>query len=538
MNEIERYYYSKLVRFTRVKDQLVIRLSVPITKEVIVKAQSLYLPIYNPFPMPIAWSKTNSMEFFRVYEPFNDLWLFHGNRFTEIISRKHLQCHDSGNYVDCIRFKPHPVIPPTRCLNALMTGQFKPTDVFGTENDTVCETYQVSSKEYVPISLDDSRVCIHGSTKLNYALRCPVQADIHLDLAEDKGIECIDIKPSCVLQINDYTFPGPIQHLNRTFGFDFPGIPGKLVTVNDTTRIILPGNPLMPDLLLNISALKVTVVNRSPDRIDEIVRKIKRSAERIEARVNDSSSAIETGMSSTSTFGFILALENNLFRFVTFYILFVFVRGNTILELGAPSVTLLTSHTYAAVYDDIFGSFLSEVRTDFVLEHVTTFLWVVAVFFAITAYFTRSLFNRIYVANYYGRVEGSKCDFVILVNIGLTTHSFFHTLRESIVLEFPTNNNTDSKLKSCCNFSALRTICVFETDGQGQFSLSEKVIARGSNAGGKPIVRFFPEVNFDLTDLNWIQGRGPSFVKRASSGYCSVSFLRNPQLVDSNETSF
>lgn len=535
LTEIERYYYSKLVRFSRVQNQLIIRLSIPLTREPIVLAKSLYQPIFNPFPLPVSWSKQHSMEFYRIYEPLNDMWLFNSNKFSEIVSRKHIQCHEAGNYLDCVRFRPSPVIPQTRCLAALMCGHHRPLEIFGAENNTVCETYHVSHKAYTPIFLDESLVCIHGSTRLNYQVRCPGQKDVDIDLAEDKGSDCISIQPSCVLQVNEFTFAGPPQQMNRTFGYELPGSPGLLITTNSSNRIILPGNIEIPDLIANITAVRVKVVNRDQGKIDEIVRKIKRSAENIAQRVNASDQIIKESFHDTSKMGLLLAIENTLFKAISFYLLFTFIRGNTILELGSPSLTILTGHTLAFPYDDILGQVLSESYTDFMIENVTSLLWIFAIVLSVSAYFSRSLFYRAYASNHYGRKRGVTNEYVLMISVGLKTHSFYSIMFETITLEFPINTKRMKEL-GCIDFTTMTKICTFETDGRGQFSLTQKVVGRGRIQDSSSCLKIHPEVVFDLSTLQWENNAEPSILSNSVVDFCYVDFARNPQLAISAES--
>ena len=212
MSELENYYFYRLCQHRKVGNQLILRLTVPLSANNLTPPLSLFTPVFNTVPLPRAWEKQAGLElsgnFYRINEKAL-YWVLKSGKFESVVDRDHLSCTEAGNYLKCIRFEPTPSIVPSTCIKSLMAGNFSPEIIFSASRKS-CKPFLMPPESYKIMRLDDETMVLHGSTLLNYRMVCKGQKTEPIEVAEDILMKVVPLAPGCQIEMNGILFPGPI----------------------------------------------------------------------------------------------------------------------------------------------------------------------------------------------------------------------------------------------------------------------------------------------------------------------------------------
>lgn len=529
--DISLYYYHRLTTFAKHDNTLVLRLVIPLSiNKGYISPEQMYQPIYHSVPQPRIFDPNGEQNFYRLYSPDNEPWLYSKDRFVAQVSMKQLSCHELGPLRDCIRFRPTITLPVTKCTQKIWANEFSPAVLFD-KADPYCFTYQQDVSTYHPIRIKDNLYLIHGSSFLSYRRSCPGKEDDILDVGSDTAMSPVELDEGCVLIVKgavdeERVYPGPI--ISRQFNVSYSFFEGtsKFQAPTAENRIRLSAISPVPLVKVNTSNVDFRIIKQS-SKVDTIVNRLKRQAVEIEERISQYNTTFKSSYKPTILSGLLRIIENFVFDMLVILLLIASFRNGRMMFFTSP--TIIFANTAAASFIDPFVELFD--TSAFSIEYYEEILTMIKLLFLallLLIFIFRNMFNRIYHLNHRGQLRSVvKNKFVMKIEFTIERNCICYAIKEQYTILCPANIREDKIMsRNIKLFYSLNSQHGWKLK-RGQFSLPEKVTVKGLNGDMDVKYTHFVPICFDINSVVWATA-GKKLLRFENSGNCSVEIIKNP----------
>lgn len=321
LDDINRYYMSRLVTYEKTKHHLLIRLVVPLALNEVAptKPLDLFLPSFNPIPCA-----PNDNRTCRVGEK-SDLVTAKDGNLIDISPKSTMACAHAGNLMNCMQFAPSPHTIRGHCMAQFLISNWTGIDNF-------CRYFQTSAA-YQPILIDNGIYGCHGNNDLIYSKQCASRTPERLNIAEDTVFAIAKIPYGCSLLMNNASFPGSFRTGMKNYEFQMTTKQFYPVSFRQQTTLSINFNTT-PFKIFNTSEITTIPFKIDTKILDEISEQTKGEIEVIRKRIaNDDKNYGSKNLSPSN----IIDLFNQSFLMTFSFILtFIAVRRLPFLRFAAP----------------------------------------------------------------------------------------------------------------------------------------------------------------------------------------------------------
>lgn len=532
MGQLENYYFHKLCQHTKVGNQLILRITIPLSTVGITPSLPFYTPVYHTVPLPREWEKASGLltsgNFYRINE--NALyWILRNGKFESVVDRDHLSCSEAGNYLKCIRFEPTPSIIPSNCVKALMEGNFTPEVIFNTAKKA-CKPQLDNSANYKIMRLDDENMVLHGSTLLNYRKICRGLKPEPIQVAEDNLMKIVHLEPGCQIEMNGVLSPGPIYRLdssNTTINMS-AGI-RSVVFTNSSARYPIPlpvevlGMPFSTDV--NIS-FQPSELSSSKTFFAELSR-LKRQTDEMRERVENYNATFKDDeVSINQVADFIEArVVQHLNTFLLVLIALYSFANRNFLVLTAANFSFLVQSAEATVTDvPVMSTLVTwyKVYENLRMPDWELLVQIACLTFIIVNIMIKNLCNDTKMIDIFGRINNDD-QYNIAFVFESAINKKCYRLEETITILHPLRIQLSLDIVRIEVVTPIRNFLIVND----MITLQKPLVFQCIDSNGKPINGMDPlTVSFGMRSVTWYGNRPDTkFVK---GGRCRAMVIANP----------
>lgn len=532
IGHLENYYFHRLCQHRKVGNQLILRLTVPLSTVGITPSLPFFTPVYNTVPLPREWEKasglTASGNFYRLNEDAS-YWILKNSKFESVVDRDHLSCSEAGNYLKCIRFEPTPSIVPSNCVKALMAGNFAPEIIFST-GKKACRPHLVSPDTYKIMRLDDENMVLHGSTLLNYKKICRGLKPVPIQVAEDNLMKIVHLEPGCQIQMNDILFPGPIYRLdNSSTTINMTAGIRTVIFTNHSARYPLP----LPVEILGISYGGEVNVSFHPNEFSTSEKlvvelsRLKRQTDDIRERVENYNSTFkdEEVTISQSTDFIEAKVVQNLNTFLLILIAFYSYANRNFLVLTAAQFSFFATTTEAAVTDvPMMSTVLSwyKLYENLRMPDWELLIQIACLTFIIVNIMIKNICNHTKMIDIFGRIKNDdRYNIAFIFESAINKKCY--RLEETVTILHPLRIQIPMDIVRIEIITPIRNFMIVN----GMVTLQKPLVFQCIDNEGKPVITMEPlTISFGMRSVTWYGNRPDTkFVK---GGRCRAMIIANP----------
>lgn len=220
ISDIQRYYTTRLTKFTLHRDKILVGLVVPLSRGAPAQKDKIFSLHLHPFPTPPEWlaklpnvDRTNTSLALIKLEPVPSLWMFRNGHFVGHAERQRLNCLEVGDQLSCISFGSHIAESRGTCTAALTEARWKDATML-CRFKSVLDTYR-------PIPMINGSYVVHRSSFIRYVEDC---GGNETDRIIYKFGAMADVPSGCTLRVLGQVYPGPSsKELNKTYEYRIVG---------------------------------------------------------------------------------------------------------------------------------------------------------------------------------------------------------------------------------------------------------------------------------------------------------------------------
>lgn len=505
LDEINRYYMSRLVTYDKTKDYLLIRLVVPLAlkDDAPTKPFDLFLPSFNPIPCA-----PNDNRTCRVGEK-SDLVTAKEGTLIDISPKSTMACAHAGNLMNCMQFAPSPHTIRGHCMAQFLVSNWTGIDHF-------CRFFETTAK-YQPILIDNGVYGCHGNKDLIYSKQCANASPTRLNIAEDTVFDIAKIPYGCSLLVNNDSYPGGFRTGMKNYEYQMVTKQFYPTSFRQQTTLSISFNTT-PFKLFNTSEISSIPFTIDTKILDEISEQTIGEIEVIKKRIEYDSKNFSS--KNLSPYNIIDLFNQSFLMILSFILTFIAVRRLPFLRFAAPIFVIEPANGFEFLnLISPSNSFIPSI------DQRLTSTSLLIVFLCVCAFIVmRNNYRRKVMTMSYGTVKDRPASrFFIRITLFNKKGYILTTITEKVTFVRPVSGG----LRPDVAKAELNDNSFLFYVQMNSFRLTEKMTITLSNSLGKIIQQFEETMDFAIEDVTW-RGKDPILLAN-SYGIAHVDIISDPR---------